>query len=216
MRLLDLFCGAGGCSVGYNLAGFDVTGVDIEDHPDYPFDLIVADAMDILRDKAFLDTFDVTHCSFPCQGYSKMAPPDNTHPRLIAPGRQLLKEWGGAYVIENIPDARAEMDHPALVCGQALGLSVRRHRLFESNAYLFSTPCVHPRTPIGVYGDHPEDSPNLRPNGTSRGVRARTLAEGQAAMGIDWMDWDDLTEAIPPRYTEFVGGQVRDYLEVAA
>ena len=64
-KLLDAFSGAGGCSVGYARAGFTVTGVDIEPHDDYPFDLIVADAMDKLTDRSFLSRFDVAHASPP-------------------------------------------------------------------------------------------------------------------------------------------------------
>jgi len=30
MKLLDLFCGAGGASVGYHRAGFEVTGIDLK------------------------------------------------------------------------------------------------------------------------------------------------------------------------------------------
>jgi site-specific DNA-cytosine methylase len=58
---LDLFCGAGGAAMGYWRAGFDVVGVDIEDHPSYPFELIVADAMEVLADPASLVGFDVVH-----------------------------------------------------------------------------------------------------------------------------------------------------------
>ena len=211
---LDLFAGAQGSSVGYARAGYKVTAVDIEPHDKHPevHEFITADAMEVLKDREFLNRFALVHTGPPCQGYSKMAAPDNDHPRLIAPVRSLLQAWDGVYVIENIPDARAHLDHPVQLCGQSLGLAVRRHRLFESNAFLYGTPCVHRGTPIGVYGDHPDETTYVRPNGTSRGLRARRLDEGQAAMGINWMDWDDLTEAIPPAYTEWIGTQLIDQL----
>lgn len=211
---LDLFAGAQGSSVGYARAGYKVTAVDIELHDKHPevHEFITADAMEVLEDRTFLDRFALVHTGPPCQAYTTMSADDNNHPRLIAPVRQKLRAWDGTYVIENVAGARSHLDHPVQICGQALGLAVRRHRLFESNAFIFGTPCVHRGTPIGVYGDHPEDSPNLRPNGTSRGLRARSLAEGQDAMGIPWMAWHDLTEAIPPAMTEYIGAQLIDQL----
>jgi len=214
-RLLDLFAGAGGCTEGFRRAGFEVVGVDIEPHSDYPGELIVADALDVLADIAFLRQFRVVAASPPCPRYSTITPAAtrDQHPDLIGPVRDLLRAGGGVYVIENVPGA--PLDHPVMLCGRAFGLRVRRHRLFESNVFLMSPGCACDATPpIGVYGDHPEDSHFLRPNGTERGRRAQTLAEAQTAMGIDWMtNWDDLTDAIPPAYTEHIGGQLIDALK---
>ena len=217
-RLLDLFCGAGGCSMGYHRAGFDVYGVDIEPHPDHPFELIAADALDVLRDRAFLSWFEAIHASPPCQGYSTATADHTRHPRLIGEVRELLRVTQKPYVIENVQGARPHMDHPVTLCGSAFGLRVRRHRLFESNVFLLPTQCNHALPAIGVYGDHP-DRPGgwLRPDGTSRGVKATSLEDAQDAMGIDWMTrWDDLADAIPPAYTEYIGAQLLDQLEAVA
>ena len=218
-RLLDLFAGAGGCAVGYDRAGFDVTGVDKAPHPDYPFPLVVGDALTVLAAPAFLEPFAVIHASPPCPRYSTATSTKNRHKHsdLIGPVRTALQSWGGTYVIENVPGA--PLIAPATLCGSSFGLRVRRHRLFESNAALMAVPCHHHgHEYVGVYGDH-WDRPGgwLRPNGTSRGVKATSLADAQDALGIDWMtDWDDLTDAIPPAYCEFVGAQLRDSLVRAA
>ena len=222
-KLLDLFCGAGGCSVGYHRAGFDVTGVDREAHPDYPYHLIEQDALAVLADVALLADFDVVHASPPCQGYTTMSNRwrgngglADSHDTLIAEVRHYLEQWGGLYVIENVPGARKDVRHPVTLRGGMFGLGVDRPRLFESNVPLTAPPNRKVAEPVGVYGKLDGRRLFTRKDGTEQRA-ARTLEQGQAAMGIDWMQWHDLTEAIPPAYTEHIGRQLAAHLtEVAA
>ena len=207
MRLLDLFCGAGGCSVGYARAGFEVTGVDIDPHPDYPYTFDQADAMDVLQDLDYLDQFDVIHASPPCQAFTRASHLREAQGHaantldLLTPTRELLQAWGGMWVLENVPGA--PMANPALMCGSAFGLGVRRHRWFDSPLLLMNSQCRHAQQgrPVGVYHVMGDEIPH-------GGRTARTLEEGQQAMGIDWMTWQDLKEAIPPAYTHYIGEQL--------
>jgi len=216
--LLDTFSGGGGCSVGYNRAGFDVVGIDREPHPDYPFPMIVGDAMEYLTNLDFLAQFDVVHASPPCPRYSVATPAEtrDSHPDLVGPVREALKAWDGTYVIENVPGA--PLDHPVMLCGSAFGLRVRRHRLFESNAFLMSPGCFHDGRPVvGVYGDHADQRQHFRPDGTARGTKATSVADAQDALGIDWMTrWEDLADSIPPAMTEHIGSQILDQLQERA
>jgi DNA (cytosine-5)-methyltransferase 1 len=221
-RLLDLFCGAGGCSVGYARAGFDVVGVDVEPHPDYPFPLVVADALDVLADADLLRGFDVIHASPPCQALTTMSNRHRStatravrHRNLIPAVQAAIDAWGGPYVIENVPGARRWLRVPVRYTGGYFGLGVERPRLFESNLPLVAPPMRKVTDPIGVYG-HAPDGRRLwtRADGTTQRA-ARTLAQAQAAMGITWMSWADLVQAIPPAYTEHIGHQLRDHLAAA-
>ncbi|WP_202919253.1 DNA cytosine methyltransferase [Saccharothrix deserti] len=207
-RLLDLFCCAGGASAGYRAAGFDVTGVDIEPQPHYPFPFIQADALTV-----DLTGYDVIAASPPCQRWSQATPEDrrDDHPDLIDPIRQRLRDavargdiWG--YVIENVPGA--PLIDPITICGDTLRLGVRRHRLFESNLTLYGTPCHHDRDApaVPVYGSYGQRGRRNPVDGeTSRGTSAEA---GRAAMEIDWMPWPNLKQAIPPIYTAWIGVQL--------
>jgi DNA (cytosine-5)-methyltransferase 1 len=223
-RLLDLFCGAGGAAVGYARAGFEVVGVDLAEQPNYPFEFHQGDALTYP-----LDGFDVIHASPPCQRYSvsrtmHRARP-NTHPDLVPPTRARLTVSGVPWVIENVPGA--PMLPLIKLCGTAFGLGIpgyelRRHRWFEPSPGLWflSPPCQHSRATIGIYGDHGADKRRtiiVAGHGPDRsGARYFTLAERQQAMGIDWMARDELDQAIPPAYTEYIGRQLLDVLGVAA
>lgn len=218
-RLLDLFCGAGGCSVGYDRAGFDVTGVDISPHPDYPFPFAQQDALEVLADPDWLAGFDVIHASPPCPRYSTITPADrrDTHPDLVLPVLEALADWsartGGMWVMENVPGA--PLPDPALYCAQAMGLrNLRRHRLFASNVLLLAPGCACTGEPVfGIYGDHAQLDSGKRPDGTSRGVKARTDDHARELLGAPWVTtWDDLTDLIPPAYTEHVGQQLMTHL----
>lgn len=217
-KLLDLFCGAGGCSKGYQLAGFYVIGVDIIPQPRYCGDeFIQADVMGL--DPEFIRSFDAVHASPPCQKYTKMAKGllqsqgrAREYPDLVAPVRNKLNSCGNPYIIENVEGA--PLDDPILLCGSMFGLLVQRHRLFESNIFLMSMDCSHDR--------YVADKPNLHrlsksPSrvvgcyGNGRG-RGDNVALWGRAMGIHWMSRRELSQAIPPAYTEFIGKQLMEYL----
>ncbi len=209
-RLLDLFCGAGGAAMGYHRAGFEVVGVDINPQPHYPFEFHQADAMDFP-----LGGFDFIHASPPCQAYIQRNKNLVTRwPKLIEPTRERLVESGKPYVIENVPGA--PLINPAMLCGTMFDLLLLRHRLFETNwGFAHYLKCNHWGTvasgdfaAVYAFGGkghrHGRDSEGkkLRDPGSAVGP------EWSLAMGIDWMTKKDMAEAIPPAYTEFIGGQL--------
>lgn len=214
-RLLDLFGGAQGAGVGYARAGFSVTSVDIEPHDRHPeiYAFVVADAVDYAKNHAH--EFDAIHASPPCPRYSRITPAASRekHPDLVPVMRELLIATGLPWVIENVPGA--PLIDPVRLCGSSFALKVRRHRLFEANFPITQPACDHKSqgVAIGVYGQHPDAKVHRRPDGTSRGLRARSLEEGRRAMGIDWMAWPDLADAIPPAYTEHIGRELMAHLE---
>jgi DNA (cytosine-5)-methyltransferase 1 len=213
-RLLDLFCGAGGAGMGYHLAGFDVVGVDIKPQPDYPFEFRQADAMTFP-----LQGFSAVHGSPPCQAFTAMGVMWNAkkHHDLLTPTRARFVASGLPYVIENVPGAPMSGAHVTL-CGTSFGLGageyeLRRHRHFEMNFPIMVPGCQHTKPTIGIYGDHARDRRRVSGQHHDRG---RQFAAGtgvtlaREAMGMPWASWHGLSQAIPPAYTEYIGGVLMD------
>lgn len=233
-RLLDLFCGAGGAAMGYHRAGFEVVGVDIEPQPRYPFEFVQADAlwiMDVLLGRGslcptmetryWLTDFDVIHASPPCQAYSvsrHRSQHRRQHPDLIPPIRRALRSIRRPWVIENV--IGSPLLDPVMLCGAAFQLGIprpgdgwlplRRHRLFESNVALMSYGCACSNSEVvGVYG-HGGGWVDRR-SGHRKGYIG-SADEKRAAMGIEWMTRDELSQAIPPAYTQYIGEQLMTHL----
>jgi len=212
MRLVDLFCCAGGASAGYARAGFEVRGVDIVKQPEYPYPFTLGDALrEDLRDA------DAIHASPPCKVHTPLrhtARREMNHVDLIGPTRDLLVATGLPYVIENVVGARPVMLDPVCYCGSSFGLAVRRHRLFESNFPLVAPACDHASQPVvlGVYGTGGSDSGRAaRGGGGGVKVSGRAAAD---ALGIDWTtNQTRLSQAIPPAYTEHIGRQLLAVLQ---
>jgi len=207
MKLLDLYCKAGGASKGYHLAGFEVVGVDIKKQKRYPYEFIQADCLELMKDMDFLKSFDVITASPPCQTHSITQHLRNAQGKstdkvdLIPQTREALIASGKPYVIENVPGA--PLINPIQMCGSYFGLKVRRHRRFESNLPIVGSPCDHKNQgkPVGVYGSMRDEIPK-------GGHTAKSIEEAREAMGIDWMIWGELVEAIPPIYTREIGMQL--------
>jgi hypothetical protein len=217
-RLLDLFCGAGGAAMGYHRAGFEVVGVDIKPQPHYPFEFHQVDALMLMDDLLdgwpiggfaagwLLSDFAAIHASPPCKLWTKTGWAYHfdyhaNHEDLLTPTRERLRRTALPWVIENVPGAPL-IGHIKL-CGSLFGLNVRRHRWFELSSEPFDLihACAHRK---GV----------ATPHGHAR--RAGEGATWGPAMGIDWMTPDEITQAIPPAYTEWIGTQLLQELSPSA
>jgi DNA (cytosine-5)-methyltransferase 1 len=224
--ILDICCGAGGAGKGYDNVGFEVIGVDLHPQPNYPFQFIQADALDVLArlakgwpimcagDWLAAEEIVAFHASFPCQrwtAYGRRNGVDNSvKPDLITPGRELLRKIGKPYVLENVPGA--PLEDPVRICGTSFDqLDVKRHRMFEANFPLVGTGCDHNRrTPR--YPGATNRSANSRRT-VEVGVYRIPLETQKRAMGVDWdVTLGELSEAIPPAYTEHVGRQLLAHL----
>ena len=200
--------------MGYRRAGFEVVGVDIVDQPNYPFEFLRRDALAWLAAPGYVErAFAAVHASPPCQfatAYKRRKGVAVGAVNLIPATRRLLRATGLPYVIENVEQAREHLIDPVRYCGSSFGLDVQRHRRFESSFGLVAPPCDHgwqtPRFPPAT------NRTNLR-NTVEVGVYRIPLATQQAAMGIDWMTLPELSQAIPPAYTEHVGSQLLEHLD---
>jgi DNA (cytosine-5)-methyltransferase 1 len=208
-RLLDLFCGAGGAAMGYHRAGFDVVGIDIEPQPRYPFDFHQGDAMTWR-----LDEYDVITASPPCHDHSPATGRSGSHNRhgtgwMLAATIDRLAGLSIPWVVENVDRARfAATVYRFRLCGSSFGLDVRRHRWFATNTAVLAPPCAHHwQTPRfrATNRDHPAGYLSPVVHVTGHPNHHGDAARRATAMGIDWMTSRELTQAIPPDYTEWIG-----------
>lgn len=222
-KLLDLFCCEGGAARGYQLAGFEVTGVDLETRFIKRYvgeHFIHASALEVLKDKSFLSRFDAVHASPPCQRYSVTnAARRHDYPDLVGPTRDLLIESGLPWVIENV--VGAPLIDPITLCWSMFNkpgsvidedgtpLRMERHRLFESNIDLTTPgPCNHPRDiqVAGSYGGARRDKWEAKHVRKGGYVPAKRIQE--ELLGIDWATQHGLYQSLPPVYTQHIGDQL--------
>jgi hypothetical protein len=185
--------------MGYHRAGFDVVGVDNRPQPRYPFGFVQADAVEVLADAEFLAGFDAIHASPPCQAYATVtqATGDQAgHPDLVPPVLALLEAQHRPWIVENVEGAPVRPDF--ILCGSHFGLRVRRHRWFQTSwrGFALLPGCLH-----GA------DELPFRHKGE------RAFAD---ALGGTWMSAKGGRQAIPPAYTEYLGGLLLDQLEERA
>jgi DNA (cytosine-5)-methyltransferase 1 len=196
MKVLDLFCGAGGASMGLHQAGFEVTGVDINPQPNYPFKFIQADALTVS-----LEGYDLIWASPPCQAFTNAQKiMKREHPDLVDPIRQKLIASGIPYIIENVPGS--PLINPITLCGAMFNLRTYRHRLFEA-----SFPISAPEHPLHLnrtakMGRQPKLDEFMHIVGNFSNVKL-----GREAMGIPWMSRNELSESIPPAYSKYLAEQ---------
>lgn len=228
LRILDLFCGAGGVSAGLVQAGAEVVGVDIKPQPRYPYPFIQHDALTL--DQRFIRSFDAVWASPMCQGYTVLRHAKGAigAPRLITPVREMLERAGRPWVIENVEsaEARAEMRSPVVLCGSHFGLGahargvfyqLQRHRLFDASFPIPQPACAHTSPVIGVYGAH------VRCRAARHGGRRTMDFEGvdkpdlaRRAMGFPHkMTMHEMSEAIPPAFSFHIAQALRAHLQSA-
>ena len=224
MKMIDLYCCAGGAAMGYHQAGFDeIIGVDIVDRPNYPFEFVKMDALEFLR-TADLSDVSFIHASPPCQCYSKLKHLsgnvekwEETHVDLVAPTREALIKTGKPFVIENVEGS--PLINPIKLYGsQFPNLYTQRPRLFESNIPLREPVNPKVKHKTGKLGSGPAEDgfitvAGIKPQRGMNEVQTK-LYYGFALGGIDWMDLKELTQCVPPAYTEFIGKQIIEYLKI--
>ena len=207
-RLLDLFCCQGGASAGYTAAGWEVVGVDIDPQPHYPYEFHQGDALKWTLEHH--DEFDAFHASPPCQAWTNAQKiRGNEHEDFIGATRSLFKMIGKPWIIENV--VGAPLVDPVEMCGSMFGLTTYRHRLFESSERLLVP--AHPKhvAPTTKMGRPVKPGEFMHVVGNFAGVD-----HARHVMGMPWATRDGLREAIPPAYTEFLGGQILDHLLASA
>lgn len=215
MRVLDLFCGAGGAGEGYRRAGAEVLGIDIAPQPDYPGEFIRGDVLAVWREVAESWRPDLVHLSPPCQALSALTAGNRArgrkddHKDMVPAARRIADAIGAPAVVENVPGAMMRRD--IVLCGEMFGLGVVRHRYFEARNGLWTPLKPHQRHRGVVAGrshGRRQEGPYVQAYG--RGGGKPGVAGLQAALDAGHITSQRaLVEAIPPAYTEWIARNAR-------
>lgn len=208
-KLLDLYCCGGGAGYGYELAGFDVTGVDNENQPKHRGKFIQGDAIEFLKQN--WKHFDAIHASPPCQEYSLSSKQFRLKGRkyieLIEATRVEVLKTGLPYVMENVPDA--PLINPIILCGAMFNMKTYRHRAFESNFKIVVPEHPEHTAPNAKMGRKPREGEFIQYVGHFSGVK-----KVQEMTGLHWLGQYELAQSIPPQYTEFIGRQLIEHIKI--
>jgi len=230
-RLLDIFCGPGLAARGYAAAGWDMTGVDIEPQPHYPFAFVEGGALGYLerllwrRLKGEPLPFEAIHASPPCFKFSSITAVSGDPAAeidLVAATRSLLEQTGLPWVIENVP--RSPLRSPYVLCGTSMGcrtiddrFRLKRHRHFETSFALLVPPCScagDHREVLGVYGGGTSQATRIRANPNGGNTNKANTRQARELFGItEPLPRSALNLGFPPAYTELIGEQLMAHLK---
>ena len=228
--MIDLFCGAGGATLGLIEGGAtQVLGIDNDQSAlkEYEFVKAVCAAkvhsqlgdvfqvIDILHHSAptVLAEVDLVWASPPCQAYTWSTRKGRQHnfPDYIASTRALLEllhdAYGISYVIENVPGA--PLVEPYRLCGEMFELGVIRHRHFETSWPMIEPVHVKHKPPI-VRPSKADPNKLIQVSqyccvsGHGGNSNSFKLTDWATAMGIGWMSKKHLVEAVPPDYAKYI------------
>lgn len=188
--------------MGLHRAGFDVTGVDKDPQPRFPFEFIQGDAIEFINRRGH--EFDLISGGPPCQLYSlTQRIQGNDHPDLIGEFREAAQATGRPYLIENVEEAAPLLINPVMLCGISFGMHTDRHRMFESNVPLWA-PVHEPHTFKKIKMGRP-----IEPGDYYHAVgNFSNVPYVRADMGVEWMSREGIRECVPPQYTEHLGRQI--------
>lgn len=235
-KMMDLYCGGGLAAIGYHQAGFDVYGLDIKSHPNYPFSFFQGNVLSFLENilsqpnylNHFRTEYSLVHASPPCQKYSQSTAlqrkKGKVYPDLVAPTRELLEKIGLPYIIENVPGAPIRKD--IVLRGDMFGLHVRRRRWFELGNWYMMQPGLPNKKGslangdfVSVFGKGSYRVSSKSPSGfRPKCDQGSILKTWHFAMGIPPefgpFNYRELAEGIPPSYTKYIGEHFMAMLKI--